>query len=95
MLAHLSVILTTAPFGFCPHCGVVMRPGQHLGLLQGGAAWAAALGSGGPDVARSCMLTQSQQRGPVATGTPDAVGAPLAQSAERLHGKEKVYGSIP
>jgi len=21
--------------------------------------------------------------------------APLAQSAERLHGKEKVYGSIP
>jgi hypothetical protein len=35
--------------------------------------------------------------------TPDPVGrrmrgppcAPLAQSAERLHGKEKVYGSIP
>ena len=23
------------------------------------------------------------------------VAAPLAQSAERLHGKEKVYGSIP
>jgi hypothetical protein len=23
------------------------------------------------------------------------VDAPLAQSAERLHGKEKVYGSIP
>jgi hypothetical protein len=29
---------------------------------------------------------------------PDEAGqpcAPLAQSAERLHGKEKVYGSIP
>ena len=26
---------------------------------------------------------------------PRAVHAPLAQSAERLHGKEKVYGSIP
>ena len=24
-----------------------------------------------------------------------SVVAPLAQSAERLHGKEKVYGSIP
>ena len=24
-----------------------------------------------------------------------ASAAPLAQSAERLHGKEKVYGSIP
>jgi hypothetical protein len=22
-------------------------------------------------------------------------GAPIAQTAERLHGKEKVYGSIP
>jgi hypothetical protein len=27
--------------------------------------------------------------------TPVLVAAPLAQSAERLHGKEKVYGSIP
>ena len=26
---------------------------------------------------------------------PQARPAPLAQSAERLHGKEKVYGSIP
>jgi hypothetical protein len=27
--------------------------------------------------------------------TRQASRAPLAQSAERLHGKEKVYGSIP
>ena len=26
---------------------------------------------------------------------PSLLLAPLAQSAERLHGKEKVYGSIP
>jgi len=26
---------------------------------------------------------------------PGQTCAPLAQSAERLHGKEKVYGSIP
>jgi hypothetical protein len=26
---------------------------------------------------------------------PRPARAPLAQSAERLHGKEKVYGSIP
>ena len=29
------------------------------------------------------------------SGTRDGSGAPLAQSAERFHGKEKVYGSIP
>ena len=29
------------------------------------------------------------------TGTRGVADAPLAQSAERLHGKEKVYGSIP
>jgi hypothetical protein len=28
-------------------------------------------------------------------GVQSAADAPLAQSAERLHGKEKVYGSIP
>ena len=28
-------------------------------------------------------------------GARSAADAPLAQSAERLHGKEKVYGSIP
>ena len=28
-------------------------------------------------------------------GAQSAADAPLAQSAERLHGKEKVYGSIP
>ena len=28
-------------------------------------------------------------------GVPVDADAPLAQSAERLHGKEKVYGSIP
>ena len=28
-------------------------------------------------------------------GWQHIAGAPLAQSAERLHGKEKVYGSIP
>jgi hypothetical protein len=33
-------------------------------------------------IARLCILTR-------------AFCAPLAQSAERLHGKEKVYGSIP
>jgi hypothetical protein len=49
----------------------------------------------GPDLAPSCMLSQSQQRGSGRPGTHDAGGAPLAQSAERLHGKEKVYGSIP
>jgi hypothetical protein len=52
-------------------------------------------GSCGPDVAPSCMLSESQQRGPRRPGTRDADAAPLAQSAERLHGKEKVYGSIP
>jgi hypothetical protein len=39
-------------------------------------------------IARSCMLASA----------PDGMRfrlAPLAQSAERLHGKEKVYGSIP
>lgn len=40
--------------------------------------------------ARPCMVT------PVAaTARPQDDEAPLAQSAERLHGKEKVYGSIP
>jgi hypothetical protein len=29
------------------------------------------------------------------SGDRNAADAPLAQSAERLHGKEKVYGSIP
>jgi hypothetical protein len=29
------------------------------------------------------------------SGAQSAADAPLAQSAERLHGKEKVYGSIP
>jgi hypothetical protein len=54
-----------------------------------------APGSCGPDLAPSCMLSESQQRGSGRPGTRDAAGAPLAQSAERLHGKEKVYGSIP
>jgi hypothetical protein len=29
------------------------------------------------------------------TASQHIADAPLAQSAERLHGKEKVYGSIP
>jgi hypothetical protein len=29
------------------------------------------------------------------TRSDNLIPAPLAQSAERLHGKEKVYGSIP
>jgi hypothetical protein len=33
--------------------------------------------------------------GALPVGSGAHVGAPLAQSAERLHGKEKVYGSIP
>ncbi len=32
---------------------------------------------------------------PVGACVSFSVVAPLAQSAERLHGKEKVYGSIP
>ena len=45
----------------------------------------------------SCKLVRWRETTPL-KGT--ALGgrertAPLAQSAERLHGKEKVYGSIP
>jgi hypothetical protein len=32
---------------------------------------------------------------PVSVQAGGPADAPLAQSAERLHGKEKVYGSIP
>ena len=39
------------------------------------------------------LSVTAERIGPPAT--PSAAGAPLAQSAERLHGKEKVYGSIP
>src|SRR4051794_17097088 len=39
-----------------------------------------------------CLQTQRYR---LVTPVPFRVLAPLAQSAERLHGKEKVYGSIP
>jgi hypothetical protein len=47
-----------------------------------------------PDGRPSCMLGW---RGGNAAGEIRSAArpAPLAQSAERLHGKEKVYGSIP
>jgi hypothetical protein len=50
--------------------------------------------SGKPEVSGSCMLAW---RGKASRfyGSPRPRAAPLAQSAERLHGKEKVYGSIP
>jgi hypothetical protein len=44
-----------------------------------------ALESAGPGAA-SCRVVRRRTR---------SCDAPLAQSAERLHGKEKVYGSIP
>jgi hypothetical protein len=47
-----------------------------------------------PSGCRSCMLLGRGLRGPGYLGRGVA-DAPLAQSAERLHGKEKVYGSIP
>ena len=44
------------------------------------------------------MLLQASINGPqriVSLGSVDLSCAPLAQSAERFHGKEKVDGSIP
>ena len=49
---------------------------------------------GEPAGRRSCMLLGRDQRGP-GDRERGVADAPLAQSAERLHGKEKVYGSIP
>ena len=52
-------------------------------------------------VDRANPLTLGRVCSPVAavrirkSGAEGAADAPLAQSAERLHGKEKVYGSIP
>src|SRR5215469_10541633 len=43
----------------------------------------------------SCMLTRRGRARSGSAGSLVDAGAPLAQSAERLHGKEKVYGSIP
>ena len=40
-------------------------------------------------------LQARQDPVPASPGTLAHTDAPLAQSAERLHGKEKVYGSIP
>ena len=50
---------------------------------------------------RANLLVPGRVCSPVAAvrireaGAQSAADAPLAQSAERLHGKEKVYGSIP
>jgi hypothetical protein len=62
-------------------------------------------GAGGRDGLISCMLGWRGYAVPVGcscwpggcAGRAARVSgqAPLAQSAERLHGKEKVYGSIP
>jgi hypothetical protein len=55
------------------------------------------LWSGVAVIARSCMLSNAVP--PTRRTHPSRTSfrrlAPLAQSAERLHGKEKVYGSIP
>ena len=60
--------------------------GAHTGRNARGGAAAARRAIGGISISRGreapCTLTR-------------AFDAPLAQSAERLHGKEKVYGSIP
>jgi hypothetical protein len=50
-------------------------------------------------VARLTLCYCRPARGPGrearTTRSDNLIPAPLAQSAERLHGKEKVYGSIP
>ena len=48
----------------------------------------------GADVCRVCS-PGAVGPVPAASGWLVEADAPLAQSAERLHGKEKVYGSIP
>jgi hypothetical protein len=49
-----------------------------------------------PQAGRVEFIRRWQQPGQYAIGLPGRQRlAPLAQSAERLHGKEKVYGSIP
>ena len=44
---------------------------------------------------RVVYALQARQLESGSSGRQGAADAPLAQSAERLHGKEKVYGSIP
>ncbi len=58
--------------------------------------------AGDSALARSAKLDQASRQGArtILGRTCSPAGqtteyAPLAQSAERLHGKEKVYGSIP
>jgi hypothetical protein len=66
-------------------------------------AWARRFGAVSVGVyarlARMCQSGREPTRAVIArSDRPDEAGqpcAPLAQSAERLHGKEKVYGSIP
>jgi hypothetical protein len=53
-----------------------------------GPAWLSRAAAG-----RVCSMGAANVA-PGQSGRGGAV-APLAQSAERLHGKEKVYGSIP
>ena len=74
-------------------CHAVERPFSPAGFWR----WGTVLGHPGwrdRDGRPSCMLGW---RGGNAAGEIRSVPrpAPLAQSAERLHGKEKVYGSIP
>ena len=42
-----------------------------------------------------CIVPEAEAREARTIGSDNLIPAPLAQSAERLHGKEKVYGSIP
>ena len=42
-----------------------------------------------------CTVPEVWAREARTIGSDNLIPAPLAQSAERLHGKEKVYGSIP
>src|SRR5262249_17085842 len=79
-----------------PAGGMVPRPrraGAGGGVGGGGGTAAACrtvTGARIPGFANDGVVVYSYP------GAPSAeVQAPLAQSAERLHGKEKVYGSIP
>jgi hypothetical protein len=84
----------SASQSFCPDLAVLMR--GCAGLAPDGQPSLPSIprpGPAEPGGRLSCMLSW---RGCVfGSRSTGRAAAPLAQSAERLHGKEKVYGSIP
>ncbi len=77
---------------------MVVPPCDHQGFCMPGASRGPDFGFGdgvgyrSPGV-RHCTVIESNR--PESPCCFLRQPAPLAQSAERLHGKEKVYGSIP